>query len=73
MKEKHTGGVESKGVFYEALEGFARERSAEHLQDLLEQEVSEWLGRENRAERKVYPLEQPGVSQRLRKEPTLHR
>ena len=31
----------------------------EHLQDLLEQEVSEWLGRE-KSERKVNVLEQPG-------------
>jgi putative transposase len=29
------------------------------LQDLLEQEVSEWLGRE-KSERKMHPLEQPG-------------
>ena len=59
MKEKHIGGVESKGILYEALEGFAREKIREHLQDLLEQEVSEWLGRE-KSERKVNPLEQPG-------------
>ena len=59
MKEKHIGGVESKEIFYEELEGFAREKIREHLQDLLEQEVSEWLGRE-KSERKVNILEQPG-------------
>ena len=59
MKEKHIEGNESKGIFYEALEGFAREKIREHLQELLEQEVSEWLGRE-KSERKVNRLEQPG-------------
>src|SRR6266403_465868 len=59
MKEKHIGGVESKEIFYEEVEGFAREKIREHLQDLLEQEVSEWLGRE-KSERKVNILEQPG-------------
>ncbi len=59
MKEKHIGGVESKEIFYEELEGFAREKIRGHLQDLLEQEVSEWLGRE-KSERKVNILEQPG-------------
>lgn len=59
MKEKHIGGNESKGIFYGELEEFARGKIREHLQDLLEQEVSEWLGRE-KGERKVNPLEQPG-------------
>jgi len=59
MKEKHIEGNESKGIFYEALEGFAREKIREHLQELLEQEVSDWLGRE-KSERKVNRLEQPG-------------
>ena len=59
MKEKHIGGNESKGIFYGELEEFAREKIREHLQDLLEQEVSEWLGRE-KSERKVIPLEQSG-------------
>ena len=59
MKEKHITGNESKGIFYDGLEGFARARIREHLQDLLEQEVSEWLGRE-KSERKLSPLEQPG-------------
>ena len=59
MKEKHIGGNESKGIFYEELEGFARGKIREHLQDLLEQEVGEWLGRE-KSERKVIPLEQSG-------------
>jgi putative transposase len=59
MKEKHIGGNESKGIFYEELEEFAREKIREHLQDLLEQEVTEWLGRE-KSERKISPLEQSG-------------
>jgi len=57
--EKHTGGSESKEIFYAELEQFAREKIRGHLQDLLEQEVSEWLGRE-KSERKVNAEEQPG-------------
>jgi transposase-like protein len=41
------------------LEQFAREKIRGYLQDLLEQEVSEWLGRE-KSERKVNADEQPG-------------
>lgn len=59
MKEKHIGSDESKGIFYDRLEEFARAKIQEHLQDLLEQEVSEWLGRA-KSERKANPLEQPG-------------
>jgi transposase-like protein len=59
MVEKHIGENESKGIFYGELEEFARGKNREHLQDLLEQEVREWLGRE-RSERKVNALEQPG-------------
>jgi len=59
MREKHIGGKESKEIFYEGLESFAREKIRIHLQDLLEQEVSEWLGRD-KSERKVNVLEQPG-------------
>lgn len=59
MKEKHTTEIESKEVLYEELETFARARIREHLQDLLEQEVTEWLGRE-KSERKQNVLEQPG-------------
>jgi transposase-like protein len=57
--EKHIEADESKEIFYAELESFAREKIRVHLQDLLEQEVSEWLGRE-KSERKVNPLEQPG-------------
>ena len=46
MVEKHIEGDESKEIFYAELENFAREKIRIHLQDLLEQEVSEWLGRE---------------------------
>ena len=59
MKENHTGEKESKEIFYQQLEAFARTKIQEHLQDLLEQEVSEWLGRE-KSERKVNVLEQAG-------------
>lgn len=59
MVEKHIGSGEAKEIFYEELESFAREKIRIHLQDLLEQEVTEWLGRE-KSERKVNGLEQPG-------------
>ena len=44
MKEKHIGRVESKEILYEELERFAREKIRVHLQDLLEQEVSDGWG-----------------------------
>ena len=59
MREKHIRGNEAKGIFYAGLEEFAREKIRQHLQDLLEQEVTEWLGRQ-KSERKLSPLEQPG-------------
>lgn len=59
MTEKHIGSSESKGIFYTELEEFARGKIREHLQDLLEQEVTEWLGRE-KSERRIKPSEQPG-------------
>ena len=59
MKEKHIERNESKRIFYGELEEYARGKIREHLQDLLEQEVIEWLGRE-KSERKIHPLEQPG-------------
>lgn len=59
MKEKHIGSDESKGIFYDRLEEFARSKIQEHLQDLLEQEVTEWLGRA-KSERKLNSLKQPG-------------
>ncbi len=46
MREKHTEEAESKGIFYDELEEFARQKIRQHLQDLWEQEVTEWLGRE---------------------------
>jgi hypothetical protein len=64
MKEKHIKGNESKGIFYDALEGFAQERIREHLQELLEQALTEWLGRK-KSERKLNPLEQAGYCQEL--------
>jgi transposase-like protein len=59
MTEKHIVGSESKGILYEELEEYARGKIREHLQDLLEQEVTEWLGRK-KSERKGNALEQPG-------------
>jgi transposase-like protein len=59
MTEKHIVDRESKGIFYEDLEEYARGKIREHLQDLLEQEVTEWLGRE-KSERKGNALEQAG-------------
>jgi putative transposase len=59
MTEKHIEGEESKRIFYAELEQYARGRIREHLQDLLEQEVIEWLGRE-KSERKINASEQPG-------------
>ena len=59
MKENHTANKESKEILYEQLEEFARARIREHLQDLLEEEVTEWLGRE-KSERKRSVMEQPG-------------
>jgi transposase-like protein len=57
--EKHSGRDESKEIFYLELERFAREKIRFHLQDLLEQEVTEWLGR-NKSERKINAKEQAG-------------
>jgi transposase-like protein len=59
MTENHIVGNESKRIFYGELEEYARGKIREHLQDLLEQEVTEWLGRE-KSERKGNALEQPG-------------
>ena len=59
MREKHSEQKESKGICYEALEEYAREKIREHLQYLLEEEVTEWLGRE-KSERKGNASEQPG-------------
>lgn len=59
MREKHSEPRESKGICYEALEEYAREKIRQHLQYLLEDEVTEWLGRE-KSERKDNALEQPG-------------
>ncbi len=59
MKDDHRERVESKGIFYDELEEYARGKIREHLQELLEQEVSEWLGRE-KSQRKANPLEERG-------------
>ena len=58
MKENHREDAQSKGIFYDELEAYAREKIREHLQDLLEVEVTEWLGREKGA-RKQNRLDQP--------------
>ena len=59
MREEHRGKDESKRILYEELEEFARLKIRRHLQDMLEQEVTEWLGRE-KSERKGNALEQSG-------------
>lgn len=59
MTEKHIGGEESKRILYSELEQHARERIREYLQDLLKEEVTEWLGRA-KGERKMNPSEQLG-------------
>ena len=59
MKEKHTDENESKEILYEQLEAYARGKIRKHLQDLLEEEVTEWLGR-GKGERKQNVLEQAG-------------
>ena len=65
MREKHSEQKESKEICYEALEEFAREKIREHLQYLLEEEVTEWLGRrEERAQGQCFGATR--VSQRLR-------
>lgn len=59
MTENHIGGEESKRILYAELEQHARERIREYLQDLLKEEVTEWLGRA-KGERKMNPSEEPG-------------
>ena len=59
MTGKHIVRDESKGIIYSELEAYARGKVREYLADLLEQEVTEWLGRE-KSERKGNALEQPG-------------
>ena len=59
MTGKHIVGDESKGIMYSELEAYARGKVREYLQDLLEQEVTEWLGRE-KSERRINGSEQPG-------------
>ena len=49
MKGKHKGEGESKDVLYGCLEAYARQEIQGWLQDLLEQEVTEFLGREKSA------------------------
>ncbi len=46
MREKHTEETESKGIFYDELEEFARQKIRRHLQDLWAQEVTNWIERE---------------------------
>jgi transposase-like protein len=58
-EREHIIGNGSKRIFYEELEEYARGKIRGHLQDLLEQEVTEWLGWE-KSERKGNALEQPG-------------
>ena len=59
MTGNHIEGEESKRILYAELEQHARERIREYLQDLLKEEVTEWLGRA-KGERKSNRSEQPG-------------
>lgn len=59
MIERHVRGKESKGIFYENLEEIARHHIQRFLQNLLEQEATELLGRK-RYQRKGNPLEEEG-------------
>jgi putative transposase len=59
MKGKHKGEGESKDVLYGCLETYARQEIQGWLQDLLEQEVTEFLGREKSVRRAAVD-EQPG-------------
>lgn len=52
MEAKHTEGKESTGAFYDCLEAYARQHLQAWLQDLLEQEVTDVLGR-RKHERKI--------------------
>jgi hypothetical protein len=45
MEAKHTEEKESTGAFYDCLEVYARQHLQAWLQDLLEQEVTDVLGR----------------------------
>jgi len=59
MGEQHIGMDESKEGMYGCLEAYARGQIQAWLQDLLEQEVTDFLGRA-KSERKVSAVEQPG-------------
>jgi transposase-like protein len=51
MKEKSTGGTAESRLIWETLEAFARQRVQRLLQQLLEEEVEEILGRQRYARR----------------------
>jgi hypothetical protein len=59
MEAKHTEPEESTGKFYDCLEAYARQHLQAWLQDLLEQEVTDVLGR-RKHERKMPGGEQAG-------------
>jgi putative transposase len=59
MRENHIGEEESKRILYSELERHIREKIRQDVQDLLEEELTEWLGRA-KGERKTNPGEQPG-------------
>lgn len=45
MIEKHNGETGSKGAIYEQIEEVARGQIQQFIQDLLEEEITELLGR----------------------------
>ncbi len=61
MEAKHTDTKESTGEFYDCLEAYARQHLQTWLQDLLEQEVTDVLGR-RKHERKMPGVSKPGIA-----------
>ena len=58
MRKDTTGGKESSRVTYEELENYVRMKAQEYIQDLLEEEVTMFLGR-GKSERKSRGIDNP--------------
>ena len=71
MRRNHTEENQSKEIVYEELEAFARAKIRDHLQYLLEQEVTRLAGAgEERAQAKRFGA--GGIPQRLRQAAAVH-